>query len=589
MPLSPETFWEDIVSQVGNVRGGKRWYSDFEGMDATNEYIQFPDMVHLDCSAFNENVNIDYEHAFTTEPIITFSNGSSVVLKCWMQLAHDGLEAHPRAEAVLVNGNNVIRSLGDCPGFISGSISWGTSLIGFKQTGIKACVVTEYIGYSTQQAGGVLEGITTADAVSVYILWPFSWNVWPYIEAGGNRYIMKFKADSEAAYTEPSGFFYPGMFAEIYRSFLYSVFRFTDLDDMYDLVSSQGALDPDDVYHIGPSSDDPVQDDDPSVPGGGGGSYDKTSDPIPFPSLPTNGAIDSGAVQTFVVDKTRIVNIFAALWNTSIFDIQNFQKLLEAPLDSLISLQCAPITPTAGAGANIQLGNFNTQVTAPVVTQQYYTIDFGSIKIPEFWGSALDYSPYTTFEIFLPGIGIKEVQIEDVMKATLKLKYNYDILTGNFVALLMCGQSVLYHWPGNIEQTIPVTSKVNDAIQRLIGGNIAQAAAAVTGSGAGLAMATIGAAVNVAMSKTHVSKSGSISGSTGVLDDFEPYIIIHRPIQSLAQNFKTFKGYPSNMTAILNTLSGYTEVEYVHLTGIDGATDAELSEIENLLKKGVLL
>ena len=34
---------------------------------------------------------------------------------------------------------------------------------------------------------------------------------------------------------------------------------------------------------------------------------------------------------------------------------------------------------------------------------------------------------------------------------------------------------------------------------------------------------------------------------------------------------------------------GYTEVEYIHLIGISGATDTELNDIERLLKEGVII
>ena len=53
--------------------------------------------------------------------------------------------------------------------------------------------------------------------------------------------------------------------------------------------------------------------------------------------------------------------------------------------------------------------------------------------------------------------------------------------------------------------------------------------------------------------------------------------------------FKEIKGYQSNITSQLSSCRGYTEVEYVHLTGISGATDTELNEIENLLKEGVII
>ena len=334
------------------------------------------------------------------------------------------------------------------------------------------------------------------------------------------------------------------------------------------------------------SADDPNQELDPSGQGGGKGNMDPSSDPIPFPDLPVGGALLSGAIKAFEVTPQAMTQMFLKLWDTSIFDIGTFQKLVEAPLDSLIQLQCVPMDPHTSGTAHIMLGNFDTEAVASVIDQEYYTIDCGTLTVEEYWGSALDYSPYTKAEIWVPMVGFRDLDINDIMGKTIHLKYNYSIFDGNLTAQLMCGNAVLYKWPGNVKEVIPVTAKVNDALQRVVSGVMGVATA---GSGAGMAAAAIGAAVNVAMAKTHVSRTGEMGGSTGLLDDFMPFLIIHRPIQSLAAGFKSQKGYPSNISSILSACSGYTEVEYIHLTGISGATDTELQEIEQLLKNGVII
>ena len=334
------------------------------------------------------------------------------------------------------------------------------------------------------------------------------------------------------------------------------------------------------------TADDPNQETDPSGTGGGGGNMDPSSDPIPFPDLPVGGALLSGAIKAYEVDATILTQMFIKLWDTSIFDIATFQKLVEAPLDSLIQLQCVPMDPHTSGTGHVMLGNFDTEAVAPKIDQEYYTIDCGTLTVEEYWGSALDYSPYTSAEIWVPMVGFRDLDINDIMGKTIHLKYNYSIFDGNLTAQLMCGNAVLYKWPGNVRETIPVTARVNDALQRLVTGAMGVATA---GTGAGMAAAAIGAAVNVAMAKTHVSRTGEMGGSTGLLDDFMPFLIIHRPIQSLAAGFKTQKGYPSNISAVLSSCQGYTEVEYVHLTGIDMATDTELQEIEQLLKSGVII
>ena len=247
-------------------------------------------------------------------------------------------------------------------------------------------------------------------------------------------------------------------------------------------------------------------------------------------------------------------------------------------------MQCIPIAPTAPDSDTIYLGNFNSQVDAPLVTKQYYTVDCGVCKIDEFFGSALDYTN-TRVEIFLPFIGVKELETSDVMNMQLEVKYNYDILSGDLVANIKCGKSVLYKFPGNVKETIPVTSVTNTMLENVL----RTLPSAATAASVGATAALTSSALNVAMSRRIVQRSGDISGSAGILDEFTPYIILHRPMQSLPATMRRDKGYISNISATLNTLTGYTEIESIHLTGISGATDAELEMIEKQLKSGVIL
>ena len=333
---------------------------------------------------------------------------------------------------------------------------------------------------------------------------------------------------------------------------------------------------------------------DPSRPGGGDGNYDDTSDPIDFPGLPTGGALACGAIHAFHVDPTTITNVFAKLWNTSIFDMATWQKLVSSPLDCIISLHCLPVAPTVGDTRGIWFGNFNTQESAKIITSQYVTMDCGYIDLIKFFGSAMDFSPYTKVSIYLPFSGIHDLATEDVQGSRIHVKYNIDVLTGDCVINVKCGLSVLYKFTGNMKMQIPITSRDDNALGNTIKGSVGMIAGAILGGAIGsgpgaLAGAGISAAASVAMHKVSVSRSGELTGNTGILDEFTPYLIIHRPQQSLAVNYNQFKGYPSNLTLTLGACSGYTEVEHVHLTGIDGATDTELNEIETLLKAGVII
>lgn len=345
----------------------------------------------------------------------------------------------------------------------------------------------------------------------------------------------------------------------------------------------------------GGGGEDPAGSDDNSEPGGGDGDYDNDSDPIDFPPLPTGGAIASGAVKAYVVSPQTMNDVVADLWDTSIFNpVQMWQKSIADPINAIVSFHAIPILPQTSSPETIVIGNFNTGETADTLESEFVEVDCGTVNMSEYWGSALDYSPYTKVEIFLPFIGVKQLTPEDTMKATIHVKYYVDLLTGECVAFIKCGQSVLYHFTGECKLQIPLTGQSTDLLQNTMksAGNLVSSLAVGAAVGGGIGMAAgaiISNAANVASTKINTNRTGDLGGARGIMDDFVPYMIIHRPVQSLAKDYNKFKGYTSNITSYLGVLSGYTEVEHIHLEGIPDATDAEMKEIESLLKSGVLL
>lgn len=350
-------------------------------------------------------------------------------------------------------------------------------------------------------------------------------------------------------------------------------------DDFY------GTVDPNNIWH---DTGDIEPDPDPSGPGGGDRPTDDDGDPVDFPDLPTTSVINTGLISLYNPTDVQLRSLAGVLWSN---DFENsIKKILNDPFDGLIGLSMVPFTPTTSGSINCDIGNFDTNVSMPVISAQYYTLDCGTLTLKENWKNALDYNS-TIVDIFVPFVGFRPLDIQDCMGQTLALKYNVDILTGAAVAILKCGNKCLYEWPCNLAYNIPLTGSNKAALYT---GLINVAMSSIGGLAAGGAMGAVGggaaSAINVAThAQSNVQRSGSLSSNTGTLGEFTPYIVVHRPKQSLAQNFKAFKGYQSNITSILGNCDGYTEVEFIHLTGIDGATDTELNEIERLLKEGVLI
>ena len=370
-----------------------------------------------------------------------------------------------------------------------------------------------------------------------------------------------------------------------------------------------------DVFTKEPLPDDPAGSDDTSQPGGGGGNYDDTSDPIDFPNLPQGGALECGAVIAHRVSKQTLEAIFSKLWTKSLFDLDTmWQKSVDNPMDAIVSLHAIPCSPTVAEDTNnIYVGNLDMEVRSPKVTSQYVAIDCGTVTINEFWGSALDYSPYTRVEIYLPFIGVQTLRTEDVMRTAVQVKYHVDVLTGDCIAFIKCGVSVLYTFNGNCRMPVPLSARSTDFLQKLaVAAGLAVGAVGVSvGGGAALAGATkapqiaaagvsataadiqagsmaISSAANIASTKINTSRSGDISGSLSLMSYFVPYFIIHRPVQSLAKDYNKFKGYTSNITRLLGDLKGFTEVEHINLQGIPNATASEMAEIKSALLNGVI-
>lgn len=331
--------------------------------------------------------------------------------------------------------------------------------------------------------------------------------------------------------------------------------------------------------------------DDTSDPGGGDDAnpdYNPFSDPVDFAGLPTGGsAIASGFVRVYTPTSQQLQDLAGELWGHDF--VTTIQKIMNDPMEAMISLHSVPIGLVGSGPSAIKIGNYTTQVSSKYLTAQYYTVNCGNISLPEHWASALDYSPYTNVDIFIPFVGVRPLQIDDVMGKVLTLKYNVDILTGSAVAMLKCGDSVLYTYNTQIHSEIPYTmSSYGRLVQSIIG--VAGTAIGATAGGAGAILgAGIGGALGTAMAKhSDISRGGALGGAVGVMGDFTAYLIIHRPIQSLASDFASKKGYPSNITRTLSSVTGYTVVDKIHLTNID-CTDTERDEIHALLKEGVIL
>lgn len=347
--------------------------------------------------------------------------------------------------------------------------------------------------------------------------------------------------------------------------------------------------------------------------GGGDGTFDGSSDPVPIPSLPTVGATDSGFITLFAPTISQLKALAYYMWVNPLFDIETgFKKIFSDPMDCILGLSVVPVTVPTGGAQNVTVGNLVTSVTMNVASQQYIEINCGSIDFTaRYFGSYLDFEPYTKMSLFVPYSGVHAVNADDIMGKVVTLKYHIDILTGSLVAFLLCGDSVLYEFNGACASNIPVNSinyasTIENAIRIAvnIGTTVATAGAAAPATTAATTAAAANTARNIATGinlagstaegalsmKPGIDRAGSLGGTTGLMGNQTPYFIITRPRLCKPAKQNELKGYPSFITYVVGDLEGqgYTEFDTIVLSGLY-LTDAEKDELIGILKGGVYL
>ena len=365
----------------------------------------------------------------------------------------------------------------------------------------------------------------------------------------------------------------------------------------------------------GESAEDQVQ------TGPAQGSGDDTSDVISIPAKPSLNLAACQMIMVYVPSLTDVQNLASYLWtNFDRHDIANtLSKVFTDPIDSILSLHVLPFTPSSSTAITVTVGGFATSVSMPPASEQYHDVDCGSLSFSEFWGNYLDYNPYTRITCCLPFVGQVDLDPDEVMGKTVKVKYRVDVITGSFVCFLYIdGEKVLGQYAGNMAQQVPVSaadySRLNAAILGVAataatgfgiaaaggfstpqttsdGGLTIQGGGPNAGALGHFAGSVIGSGVdNVLNAKVRVAHSGGVSGTPGIMGVMKPYCIIHRARQSVPADANHFKGYPCNAKFTLSDLEGcgFTTVRSIKLDNFV-FTEAEADELRQILANGVYL
>lgn len=335
---------------------------------------------------------------------------------------------------------------------------------------------------------------------------------------------------------------------------------------------------------------DPIEDE--PAPSTGDDPIDPNEDPTPsvpivVPALPAT--VNSNKLFTvYNPSSSQLDALGGYLWDSSI--IAAIRDIWQEPMDGLISLQQVFVTPTTSGSHNIILGFLDSGVSSPVVSDQFVTVDCGTVTIEENKENATDYAPYTSLHLYLPFIGIVELDTNECMNADISVTYKVDVYTGTCLAQVsvtreadMPNDPILYTFSGNCSQQLPLTSGNSTGVLSALLAGVSAGVSIASGGGLSTVAGYHLAGSSLTHEMMHVSHSGNISANAGIMGQKKPYIIIGRRHGYDANDYNTFYGFPANKTVFLANHTGYCKVKKCWIK--TSATKAEYEEIMRILEE----
>ena len=357
----------------------------------------------------------------------------------------------------------------------------------------------------------------------------------------------------------------------------------------------------------------------PGVPdnetGGGDGLGDNSSDDVDNPDNPQLSPVGGGN-NLYCMTENEMEQTFKFLWDGHNKDILGVTISEANIVDSLCNCFYLPFDINLHDSghcvqATVEAGGYASDISSVLVVGGYNKrFDFGDIDIDEYYGSYLDYAPYTSIGIYLPYIGFKNLDVSKCMGKKINVTYGVDFAQGIATAYIAYYQDgnkqVFAEYSGQMGIPIKVTGKKTTAVENAVkdaafalGGfalsAIAVAAAPATGgasllAGAGLAGAGLNAVektFNATTIQPDTVSIGNAGAENWLISPQGCYIFIQRPRTATPENFNKTNGWATRYTGTVSEFTGYLECSTVINTV--SATAEEKNQITNLLKQGVYI
>lgn len=380
-----------------------------------------------------------------------------------------------------------------------------------------------------------------------------------------------------------------------------------DWEKFFDSLGMKWSWNLDDV--ISPDDDDlrkpitPGLPSNPVIDDDGPGS--NITDPVKYPDLqyvPTSTVYDR-----YFITPNQIPDLKTFLFSETF--INNIKRLWTNPAEYVISLSCYPFdvrnSGLVTTNTDVTIGGVTSDIPALALTDIGAPYFYGgSVKVDNYYNSYLDYEPYTTIDIYLPYIGVRPLNVSQIVGHTLNVGYYIDFGTQQITALLgldgdinSLGQ-VLGEYNGTIGIQTPLGGT---SAQQLMQNIITQTTGFISGVGAlagGIATANpaliaggISGMGGSVLGGGHTSPSyyGTLSPISALFSPQCAYLIINRPRQAIPAAYLSQHGFSSSFSGKVSEFSGYLECTSVNMSSGNTMTEQEQNEITRLLTGGIYI
>lgn len=323
---------------------------------------------------------------------------------------------------------------------------------------------------------------------------------------------------------------------------------------------------------------------------------------------PDNTALNSGSTTYYYMGASGLSAFIKWFWNDTgdietILNnyISNMYGDLKECISGVYHFPC-PLSAMCSETGNKQIviGRYKSGLSSDYLKTPPKNVLLGSVNLSsDEWkltNSFLDYDGYTNISLYLPYLGVVNLPTKTVQKTKLSVYYAVDVPSMQLKYTVKSNGLIVHEQVVQFGDEVPISLSsglqgVTNTMTAVTG--IASDVALLGTMGGGkkaIASTLVHTVANAHTTTDGITVQGNSSGVMGKWGSLRCALIVTKAISKRPSNYAKIKGNLICDTYKLSSLKGLTICENPRITFTSGKpTENEISEIYNLLEKGVIL